>query len=336
MNTPKRSAVSADETWPALPLEDWLDTYTTLHMWTQIVGKIRLELSPRLNQWWHVPFYVDPWGLTTSLIPLGSAGFSVRFDFLDHLLVLETSGGTIRTLFLRPQSVAEFYRDFMKMLDDAGIRVKIRTLPCEVPDPIPFDQDTVHAAYDREYVQRLWRILLAGSNVLQEFRARFIGKCSPVHFFWGSFDLAVTRFSGRRAPENPKADPITREAYSHEVSSAGWWPGGMTLAGAKVPGAAFYSYMVPQPPGFAEQARPKAGHYDSAQGEYLLMYDELRRQESPRAVLLDFLQTTYVAGAEMAKWDRVALEQPGVSASGVEESPAPGIPQPRQGEDYAA
>jgi hypothetical protein len=258
-----------------------------------------------------VPLYLHTRGLATSLIPLGNHGFAIYFDFLDHQLVVETSSGDRRSLPLKPRSVAEFYRLFTSLLDDLGIRVNIDPMPCEVRDPIPFSQDTVHASYDPEFAQRCWRILLATANVFQKFRSRFVGKCSPVHFFWGSFDLAVTRFSGRRAPEHPGADPITREAYSHEVSSAGWWPGGDTLAGIKVPGAAFYSYMAPTPLGFADQeVMPKPAVYDSTLGEFLLMYDDMRQQASPSAVLLDFLQSTYRAGADLARWDRAALEQP--------------------------
>jgi hypothetical protein len=299
------------ELWPALPLAEWKDTRTTLHLWTQIVGKVRMELSFRLNHWWHVPLYVDVRGLSTSPIPLGGDWFDIRFDFLSHLLVLDTSSGQSSAMPLRPQSVAEFYRDFMALLHGAGIQVTIRDLPAEVPDPIPFSEDTVHASYDREYVQRFWHALLAMACIFQEFRGRFLGKCSPVHFFWGSFDLAVSRFSGRRAPERPDADAITREAYSHEVSSAGWWPGGETLSGIEVPGAAFYSYMAPEPAGYAERGvRPVGAHYNRDLGEFLLNYDDLRAAPSPHLALLEFLQSTYEAGAEAAHWDRPALEYP--------------------------
>jgi hypothetical protein len=298
------------EIWPALPLAEWKDTYATLHMWTQIVGKVRMELSPRVNHWWHVPLHVDVRGLTTSPIPLGSDWFSISFDFLDHRLVLDTTSGQSRTLSLKAQPVAEFYNDFMKLLTEAGILLTINTMPVEVRNPIPFPEDTVHASYDREYVQRFWRTLLTITEVFQEFRGRFLGKCSPVHFFWGSFDLAVTRFSGRRAPERPGADAITREAYSHEVSSAGWWPGGETANGLQVPGATFYSYMSPEPAGYAEQAVGLPAHYDPTLGEYVLPYDDLRREASPHSALLNFLQTTYEAGAVLAHWDRTALEEP--------------------------
>jgi hypothetical protein len=323
MKKPGHLLKLGDESWPALPLAEWSDTYATLHMWTQIAGKVRMKLAPRLNHWWHVPLYVDARGLTTSLIPLGNQGFAIRFDFLDHRLVMETSSGGRRGLLLKPRSVAEFYRLFMYLLDELGICVKIDPVPSEVRDPIPFDQDTVHASYDPEYAQRFWRILVAAANVFQEFRSRFVGKCSPVHFFWGSFDLAVTRFSGRPAPERPGADAITREAYSHEVSSAGWWPGGETLVGPSVPGAAFYSYMAPAPAGLAEQKiLPPAAYYDKTLGEFLLRYDDMREQASPSSVLLDFLQSTYETGAGLARWDRAALEQP--------------EPWLKQGEEHAA
>ena len=311
MSTLSHSSTLARANWPALPLEEWQDTLATLHMWTQIVGKVRMEFSPRLNHWWHVPLYVDVHGLTTSAIPLGTDWFAIRFDFLDHRLVLETSTGEPHTMPLKAQPVAEFYRDFTRMLRDASIQVDIPQMPVEVRNPIPFGQDTVHAGYDREYAQRFWRTLLAITGAFQEFRGRFLGKCSPVHFFWGSFDLAVTRFSGRRAPERPGADAVTREAYSHEVSSAGWWPGGETLTGAKVPGPAFYTYMAPEPPGYPESGvRPKSARYDRGLGEFLILYDDVRREPCPHAALLDFLQSTYEAGADLGHWDRKSLEEP--------------------------
>ncbi|MGA3213274.1 MAG: DUF5996 family protein [Terriglobales bacterium] len=300
----------ARESWPALPIEAWRDTCSTLHLWTQIIGMVRMELSPPINHWWHVPLYVDTRGLTTSPIPLGAGAFSARFDFIDHRLIVETSMGAVQTHPLQPQTVAEFYVNFMRMLDTLGIRVSIPAQPAEVRTPIPFAEDTVHASYDAEYAHRFWSILISVANVLTEFRSRFIGKCSPVHFFWGSFDLAVTRFSGRRAPERPGADPVTREAYSHEECSAGWWPGGETYTGLTVPGPAFYSYAFPEPPGYHEFAvQPAAARYDRNLGEYLLTYDGMRSTESPRAALLDFLQTTYEAGAILGDWDRAALEK---------------------------
>jgi hypothetical protein len=291
--------------WPPLPLDDWKDTCATLHMWTQIVGKVRLKLTPLVNHWWNVPLYVTARGLTTSRIPYGPRAFDLRFDFLAHQLVLETSEGTIRTLALKPQTVADFYRSCMAMLRGEGIDVTIWHMPVEVPDPIPFDQDTVHAAYDPVMVEKFWRILLSVDAVFQDFRSEFIGKSSPVHFFWGSFDLAVTRFSGRKAPERPGADPVTREAYSHEVSSVGFWPGG-----GDVPGAAFYSYAAPAPPGFAEaRVRPEAAKWDTGLGEFLLMYDDVRTSASPSRALLEFCRSTYQAAARFGQWDRGALER---------------------------
>lgn len=291
--------------WPALPLDQWRETYATLHMWTQVVGKIRLALTPLLNHWWNVTLYVNARGLTTSAIPYRNTPFELYFDFIDHQLVLETSDGLRKTLPLAPRTVADFYHEVMRMVESAGIEVKIWPMPVEVPDPIPFDQDRVHASYDPEAAQRFWRILLSVQSVFEEFRSGFIGKCSPVHFFWGSFDLAVTRFSGRRAPERPGADRLTREAYSHEVSSVGFWPGS-----GNITGAAFYSYTAPEPSGFRNApVRPAAAHYDTQLGEFILMYDDVRSAASPGATLLDFCQSTYAAGATLGNWDRNALER---------------------------
>jgi hypothetical protein len=274
-------------------------------MWTQIVGKVRLRLTPLVNHWWNVPLYVTARGLTTSRIPYGERAFELWFDFIEHRLVLETNDGVVKTLALEPRSVAEFYQEFTELLRSAKIEVKIWKMPAEIPNPIPFDQDRVHASYDWEAVEKFWRILLSVDAAFNEFRARFIGKCSPVHFFWGSFDLAVTRFSGRRAPERPGADVITREAYSHEVSSVGFWPGG-----GSVQDAAFYSYAAPEPQGFKEErVRPDVAHYDQQLGEFLLMYDDVRKAESPTAALLEFCQSTYEAAANLGKWDRSALER---------------------------
>jgi hypothetical protein len=291
--------------WPALPLGEWSGTCDTLHMWTQIVGKVRLELSPFENHWWHSTLFVSPRGLTTTAIPYGSGVFEIRFDFLEHVLAIETSGGAAKTVRLCARPVADFYREVMAALSALGIDVKIYHVPVEVPNPIPFDQDTTHASYDPEYARRFWRILMSATTVLREFRSRFIGKASPVHFFWGSFDLAATRFSGRRAPERPGADAVTREAYSHEVISAGWWPGGGTVAGA-----AFYAYAAPAPPGLAKaRIRPEPAFYSAKLGEFLLMYDDMRAAESPEAELLAFLESTYEAAAELAHWDRESLER---------------------------
>jgi hypothetical protein len=291
--------------WPALPLDAWQDTYATLHMWTQIVGKVRLALSPRINHWWEVALYVNARGLTTSAIPYDGKIFEVRLDFIDHKLMILTSWGPSKTLALKAQSVADFYAEFMSALRSLGIAVKIWTMPCEVPNPVPFDRDTQHASYDPEYAHRFWQVLVSCEDIFQEFRAGFIGKDSPVHFFWGSFDLCVTRFSGRRAPERVGADPVTREAYSHEVISAGFWPGG-----GDIKGAAFYAYAAPEPAGFAEQkVQPAAAFYHPQMKEFLLMYDDLRRAASPRQALLSFLQSTYDAGANLAHWDRKDLER---------------------------
>ncbi|HWW14604.1 MAG TPA: DUF5996 family protein [Candidatus Dormibacteraeota bacterium] len=293
------------DAWPELPLAAWQDTCATLHMWTQIVGKVRLALSPRINHWWEVALYVNARGLTTSAIPYGGGIFEVQFDFIDHTLIIQTSWGASKTLVLKPQSVAAFYAEFMAALRALGIAVKIWTMPCEVGSPVRFDLDTQHASYNPEYAHRFWQVLILSDNVFQEFRAGFIGKDSPVHFFWGSFDLCVTRFSGRRAPERPGADSITREAYSHEVISAGFWPGG-----GDIKGAAFYAYAAPEPAGFAEQpVLPAAAFYHPQMKEFLLMYDDVRLAPSPRQALLSFLQSTYEAGARLAKWDRKELER---------------------------
>ena len=300
-----RTAADQPECWPSLQLDSWKDTYVTLHMWTQMVGKVRLRLTPLVNHWWNVPLYVTARGLTTSRIPYEQRAFELWFDFIGHALVLETSDGILKKLPLAPRSVAEFYEEFMGMLRSAGIHVKIWRMPVEIPNPIPFDQDRVHHSYDAQSVERFWRILLSVDSVFNQFRSRFIGKSSPVHFFWGSFDLAVSRFSGRRAPERPGADSMTREAYSHEVSSVGFWPGG-----GDVKDAAFYSYMAPEPQGFKDAlVRPRAAYYDKQLGEFLLMFEEVRKAESPTASLLEFCQSTYETGARLGNWDRTALER---------------------------
>jgi hypothetical protein len=293
------------DAWPELPLEAWQDTYATLHMWSQVVGKVRLALSPRINHWWEVTLYVNARGLTTSAIPYKGRNFEVQFDFIDHKLIIQTSWASPKTLDLKPQTVADFYAEFMSALRSLGIEVKIWTMPVEVPNPVRFTSDTQHASYDPEYAHRFWQILILCDNIFQEFRAGFMGKDSPVHFFWGSFDLCVTRFSGRRAPERVGADSITREAYSHEVISAGFWPGG-----GDIKGPAFYAYAAPEPPGFAEQPLlPAAAFYHPQLHEFMLMYDDVRRAVSPRQDLLSFLQSTYEAGADLARWDRRELER---------------------------
>jgi hypothetical protein len=304
------SLADQPECWPELPLDSWKDTYATLHMWTQIVGKVRLALTPLVNHWWNVPLYVTAQGLTTSRIPYGNRSFEIWFDFIRHQLVLETNDGRREELPLAPRSVADFYLDFMKMLRSAGINIKIWHMPVEIANPIPFDQDRQHASYDPKSVEKFWRILLSADSVFNQFRARFVGKSSPVHFFWGSFDLAVTRFSGRRAPERPGADPVTREAYSHEAISVGFWPGG-----GDIKGAAFYSYTVPTPEGLREaHVRPDAAFYQEQLGEFLLMYDDVRNAKSPTANLVDFCQSTYDAGATLAHWDRDSLERTNANA----------------------
>lgn len=293
------------ETWPSLPLAAWQDTYATLHMWTQIVGKVRLELTPLVNHWWNVPLYLTARGLTTSPIPYGRRSFAVDFDFLDHRLIVNTSEGLTKTLALAPRSVADFYREFMALLRSLDIAVEIYATPVEIPDPIPFAEDHEHASYDPQYVQRFWLILRQSERVMQEFRGRFIGKCSPVHFFWGSFDLAVTRFSGRRAPEREGADAITREAYSHEVISHGFWPGAGPLAAP-----AFYSYTAPEPAGLKQAAiRPDQASYSNELSIFILLYDDVRQAAAPDEALLDFLQSTYEAGAHLAGWKRAELER---------------------------
>jgi hypothetical protein len=311
-STTDLSSAPDGEQWLSLPYEAWQDTYATLHMWTQIVGKIRLMLSPPVNHWWHTTLYVTARGLTTSVIPYGNGvrTFEITFDFLQHNLCIQlcdTRSGLSVTKYmsLYPRSVADFYRELISMLRAAGVEVSLFTKPQEVPDPILFEQDTFHDAYDPVYANRWWRILAWSDNVFKEFRGRFLGKCSPVHFWWGSFDLAVTRFSGRRAPDRPGADHITREAYSHECSSAGFWPGQ-----ANSPMAAFYSYMAPASPGIElTSSLPQGAYYDDLLGEFLLPLDVLRTIEQPRQHLLDFLQTTYVAGADLAQWNREALER---------------------------
>lgn len=297
--------MNRDDAWPALPLAEWQPTLGTLHMWMQMAGKVRLALAPHVNHWWQVPLYVSARGLTTSSIPFDGGNFEIEFDFLAHTLRVATSWDQSRTMPLAPQSVAEFHEKFMAMLKSLGISVRIWPMPVEVPNPIRFDKDTVHASYDPIYANRCWRILASVDAILKEFRCGFIGKASPVHFFWGSFDLAATRFSGRRAPERPGADPVTREAYSHEVISAGWWPGGGDIAEPM-----FYAYAVPEPSGFREApVRPAQAFYNTQLGEFLLPYDSVRTAPDPRQALLDFLQSTYEAGATLGKWDRAGLER---------------------------
>jgi hypothetical protein len=294
--------------WPDLPYAAWRETATTLQLWMQIVGKVRLMLTPWLNHGWQVPFYVTARGLGTSPIPAGNEILEIEFDFIHHQLVLRTGRGEERRIPLAPQSVSVFHRHVMDLLKDVGVEPAINELPNEVPDPIRFSQDRMHADYDAEAVHRFWRALVQIDRVFKLFRSGFLGKASPVHFFWGGFDLAVTRFSGRPAPIHPGGIPglpdrITREAYSHEVSSAGFWPGNEAF-----PQAAFYSYAYPEPTGFRQRAVTQGASYNAPLGEYILSYDTVRTAANPDALLIDFLSTTYAAAAETGKWDRASLE----------------------------
>ncbi len=294
------------EVWPSLPLDEWRDTYATLHMWTQIVGKTRLALAPMENHWWQVPLYVTARGLTTSPMPYATRSVEVEFDFIDHRLDVRTSDGATRSLALGPRSVADFYAEYVQTLGALGIAVPLWPVPVEVEHPVPFLEDRQHASYEARHANRFWRILIQADRLLKRFRGRFLGKCSPVHFFWGSFDLAVTRFSGRRAPEQPDADRMMREATSHEEISAGFWPG----SGA-VQTAAFYAYAAPEPVGFAEaQVRPSTAYYKREISNFILPYDSVRAAAAPDQTVLEFLQSTYEAAATLAGWDREALERP--------------------------
>ncbi|HEX7312371.1 MAG TPA: DUF5996 family protein [Pyrinomonadaceae bacterium] len=297
------------DAWPNLPFEEGRETQATLHMWTQVVGKVRLAQAPHVNHWWQVPLYVTPGGLTTSPVPYGQRTFQVDFDFVGHRLLIATSDGDSREMALAPRTVADFHGEFMSRMKELGLDVKVWTTPVEVENPIPFEQDDTHKSYDPEWVERFRRVLVQCERVFQQFRSGFAGKCSPVHFFWGSFDLAVTRFSGRRAPEHPGApgvaDSVTREAYSHEVSSAGFWPGGPAL-----PEPIFYSYAYPEPEGFKDSpAGPDGAYYNTDFKEFVLPYEAVRASANPDAALLQFLQTTYEAAANSAHWDRADLER---------------------------
>ncbi len=298
------------ERWPALPARTWRETRATLHLMTQIVGKIRLALAPWQNHSGHVALYVTARGLTTSPIPYRGRSFQVDFDFIDDLLWIRVDDGEYRQIMLTPVTVAEFYDDVMIAMRELGIAVIIDTMPCEIADAVRFDEDTTHKSYDGEYAHRFWRALVASNEVLARFRTGFLGKASPVHFFWGSFDLAVTRFSGRSAPLHPGGvphlpDAVAREAYSHEVSSAGFWPGG----GGVYDEAAFYSYAYPAPEGFADaRVAPDAAFWSKDLGEFLLPYEAMRSERDPDAVLMAFLQSTYDAAADLGKWDRANLD----------------------------
>jgi len=298
-----------DELWPALDYAAWKPTADTLHMWTQIVGKVRLTLTPWVNHSWHVTLYVTARGLTTSPIPHDRRSFEIRFDFVDHQLVIECTDGSRRTIPLQPMSVADFYQQLMRALAEMDLHVQISATPNEVEHATPFAEDREHASYDPEYANRFWRVLLQTDRVFKIFRSEFLGKCSPVHFFWGSFDLALTRFSGRTAPPHPGgiphlADRVTREAYSHEVSSFGFWPGG-----GPIPEPVFYSYAYPEPAGYAETpVEPAEAYYSRDLHEFVLPYEAVRTAQSPDAALLAFFQSTYEAAANRGGWDRAALE----------------------------
>jgi hypothetical protein len=298
-------AITHENLWPNLKWADWSDTAGTLHMWTQIVGKTRLALSPLQAHWWNVPLYVSARGLSTSAMPYGAELLEIEFDFVSHDLRFRLSNGASLSTPLRAQPVAEFYSDYQRSLAALGVAVKIYPVPVELKDPIPFADDTVHATYDADAAHCFWRVLVRADQIFQQFSSRFIGKVSPVHFFWGSFDLAVTRFSGRPAPPRAGADPITREAYSHEVISAGFWPGNGGFGDA-----AFYCYAAPAPAGLETAViRPATATYDTTLGEFILKYDHLRAQPFPDETLLKFLQSTYEAAAELAHWDRSSLER---------------------------
>jgi hypothetical protein len=296
--------------WPALPFAEWRETYETLHMWTQVVGKVKLDLNPYLNHWWQVPLYVSARGLTTSAMHYADRVFQIDFDFIEHKLFVRESNGRTLSLDLAPRSVADFYGEFKSALDSLRIRTNIWTTPVEVENPVPFESDEQHHTYNPEQANRFWRALVQADRVMQTFRSGFTGKCSPVHFFWGSFDLAVTRFSGRRAPQHPGApgvaDSVTREAYSHEVSSAGFWPGGPAL-----PEPIFYSYAYPEPQGFKDfRVGPERAYYNTDFKEFVVPYEAVRASDHPDAALLRFLQDTYEAAATQGSWDRASLERP--------------------------
>jgi hypothetical protein len=301
--------LKSGDAWPGLPLQAWSDTYATLHLWTQIVGKIRLAQTPWTNHSWHVTLYVTARGLTTGSIPYGTRAFQIDFDFIAHELQIRCDDRRVAGFPLEAQSVASFYRRLKAEMKKLGLEVKINPKPNEVADATRFDQDEAHAAYDPYYAGRFWRVLLQSDRIFKIFRARFIGKCSPVHFFWGAPDLAVTRFSGRLAPAHPGGVPnlpdrVAREAYSHEVSSCGFWPGGGPAAYP-----AYYSYAYPEPEGFAKvPIKPATAYYNTDLREFILPYDEVRQANSPEDTLLDFLQTTYEAAAKLAHWDRASLE----------------------------
>jgi Family of unknown function (DUF5996) len=302
--------VDGSPRWPRLAYADWSDAALTLQLWTQIVGKIRLALTPWLNHSWHVPFYVTARGLGTSPIPAGDEILEFEFDFIQHRLIARMSKGEERALSLEPRTVADFFAEILRVLSDFGVDVALIDRPCELPDAIPFSSDRIHSAYDLEAANAFWRTLISGDRILKLFRTGYLGKASPVHFFWGSFDLAVTRFSGRRAPLHPGgvpglSDRVVREAYSHEVSSAGFWPGG-----AAYPHAIFYSYAYPEPAGFRGARISAPARFEAGLGEFVLPYSALHDADDPDAIVLRFLSETYTAAADCGGWDRAALECP--------------------------
>lgn len=298
------------ERWPALPLAQWEDTRATLHLWTQIVGKVRLALAPMVNHWWQAPLYVSARGLTTSAIPYAGGVVELTFDFQDEVLRIRTSAGASRAVALAPRTVADFHGDVLSTLLDVGVRAHITRTPVEMENVIPFDEDETHASFDAEAARRFWRVLIDVDRVLNEFRGGFIGKCSPVHFWWGSFDIAVTRFSGRTAPQHPGgipnvADYVMQEAYSHECMSVGWWPGG-----GLVPEPAFYAYSYPEPDGCsAAQVSPSAAYYHPEMREWILPYEAARTAQDPDAEVMSFLESTYGTVARFGNWDRAALDR---------------------------
>jgi hypothetical protein len=301
---------ASNDIWPALPFAEWKETAKTLHMWTQVVGKIRLALTPWTNHSWHVTLYLTSRGLTTSPMFFHARALQIDFDFIDHILRFQTGDAPEKTIRLGPKSVATFYREVMAALSDLKIAVEINTTPNEVDPAVPFEKNETDAAYDPEHANRFWRVLLQADRIFKDFRSDFCGKCSPVHFFWGSFDLAVTRFSGRRAPQHPGGvphlpDAVTREAYSHEVSSLGFWPGNEMM-----PEPIFYSYAYPAPTGFSEaKVQPSFAGYNAQLKEFVLSYEKMRQTESPDAILLDFARSTYDAASTLGNWDRAALTE---------------------------
>ena len=319
---------SSTEPWPPLPLEEWADTYATLHLMTQVVGKVRLACERMVNHWWQVPLYVTARGLSTSAMPHGTLNFQIDFDFIDHSLEISVCDGGRRSIALRPRPVARFYDEVMDTLRSLGVPVRIWPQPVEIEGAIRFDEDVQHTAYDPEYAHRWWQVLRQADRALAEFRSGFVGKCSPVHFFWGSFDLAVTRFSGRRAPEHPGgaphlADWVMREAYSRECSSCGFWPG----SGA-VQEPAFYAYAYPEPAGYREHPiHPDAAYYSDAMREHILPYDAVRRSGKPDAMLAEFFQSTYEAAADLGGWNRPELEHDPPVPAHAAADPAPSFPR---------